>query len=128
MIRILLVDDQPEVRRGLHMRLSIEPDFEVVGEARNGAEALALTMSLQPDVVILDLHMPVMDGVMDGVMAVEHLLAHYPSCAIVVLSIYDDTQTQARAQTAGAVAFVSKRESPEGLPATIRCAVQGRMP
>jgi DNA-binding NarL/FixJ family response regulator len=66
--------------------------------------------------------------VMDGVTTIEHVHALYPSCAIVTLSIYDDAQTQARALAAGVAAFVSKRESPEGLPATIRRAVQGRNP
>jgi DNA-binding NarL/FixJ family response regulator len=120
MIRILLVDDQAEMRRGLRMRLALEPDFEVVGEAQNGVDALRLTALLHPDIIILDLQMPVMDGVT----AVEHLHAAYSSCAIVALSIYDDAQTQARAQAAGAAVFVSKRESPEGLPAMIRRALQ----
>jgi DNA-binding NarL/FixJ family response regulator len=123
MIRILLVDDQPEVRRGLFMRLTLEPDFAVVGEAQTSDEAVALTAALQPDVVILDLRLPMMEDVS----AVAHLHKVYPAGTIVVLSIHDDVQTQVRAQAAGAVAFVSKRESPEGLPTVIRRAMQGRM-
>jgi YesN/AraC family two-component response regulator len=63
MIRIVLVDNQPEVRRGLRMNLTLEPDFEIVGEAQDGLEALSLVEALHPDVVIMDIRMPVMDGV-----------------------------------------------------------------
>lgn len=93
MIRILVVDDQPEIRRGLRMSLALEPDFEVVGEAQNGAEALALVAALRPDVMILDLHIPDMDGMA----VVELVRARQPGCMILALSIYDDAHTQARA-------------------------------
>jgi DNA-binding NarL/FixJ family response regulator len=98
------------------MNLMLEPYFEVVGEAQNGLEALPLVEALRPDVVILDIRMPIMDGVT----AVKRLRAACPSCTIVVLSIYDDAQTQAQMQVVGAAAFVSKRESPATLTIAIR--------
>jgi NarL family two-component system response regulator LiaR len=63
MIRVLLVDDQQVVRRGLELRLHLEPDMDIVGEARNGTEALTLAQALAPDVVLMDVEMPEMDGI-----------------------------------------------------------------
>jgi DNA-binding NarL/FixJ family response regulator len=122
MIRILLVDDQSEVRRGLRMRLALEPDFEVVGEAEDRDEAVALAAALQPDVIILDQRL----RMLEDVSAVMHLQRAYPAGVIMMLSIHDDPQTRALARAAGAAAFVSKRESPESLPDAIRRAAQRR--
>src|SRR5689334_13051192 len=99
MIRILLVDDQPTMRSGLRMRLELEPDLAVVGEAGDGAAAVALARETHPDVVIMDLEMPVMDGIS----ATIALRAVAPASAVVVHSLYDDAATQARARAAGAV-------------------------
>jgi len=118
MIRLLLVDDQLAVRRGLNMRLLLEPDIHVVGEASTGAEALALAGQLQPDVVLMDVEMPGMDGIT----ATAALRAAAPQCAVVILSIHDDVSTRTRAQRAGAVAFVVKRGTTEALLAAIRQA------
>lgn len=116
MVRILLVDDQPQVRRGLRMRLSVEPDFEVVGEAADGNAAMNLASTLCPDVVVMDVELPGLDPVT----VTKGLSTRELRCAVIILSIHDDTHTQARAYAAGAAAFVSKRESPERLTATIR--------
>jgi DNA-binding NarL/FixJ family response regulator len=105
MIRVLLVDDQPLVRQGWRMRLALESDIVVVGEAGNGAEALALVDTLRPDVVIMDVEMPVVDGIV----ATAQLKGR-GRVAVVVLSIRDDTEIRARSLEAGAVAFVSKQE------------------
>ena len=76
MIKILLVDDDPNIRRGLRMLLVIEPDFSVVGEAGDGWEALRLARELQPDVVVMDIRLPNLDGLS----AAERLRASQPNC------------------------------------------------
>jgi DNA-binding NarL/FixJ family response regulator len=116
MIRLLLVDDQPVVRKGLRMRLTMEPDITVVGEASTGEEALVLVQSLAPDIVLMDVEMPGMDGIT----TTEVLRSRIPQSAVVMLSIYDDVLTRARAQAAGAAGFVEKRGAIEVLLTTIR--------
>src|SRR5215469_12636748 len=116
MIRVLLVDDQQAVRRGLGLRLHLEPDMQVVGEAGSGQEALRLAQALAPDVVLLDVEMPGMDGIE----TTAALRAMVPPSAVVMLSIHDDVQTRARAEAAGAVAFVAKGGTTDQLIATIR--------
>jgi DNA-binding NarL/FixJ family response regulator len=106
MSRILIVDDQPAVRFGLKMQLALEPGWAVVGEASNGEEALLLAGKLHPDLVLMDVRMPGMDGLV----ATERLLAQQPDCRVVILSIQDDCDTRARADAAGAGAFVAKTE------------------
>ena len=118
MIRVLLVDDQAVVRRGLRVLFHLEPDLEVVGEARTGTEALSLARELTPDVVLMDIQMPGMDGIA----ATAALRKVVPQSAIVILSIYDDTQTREWAQVAGAVAFVEKRGATDSLLSAIRQA------
>jgi DNA-binding NarL/FixJ family response regulator len=119
-IRILLVDDQAVIRRGLKMRLGVEPDFEVVGEAGNG-RILDLVESLSPDVVLMDVSMPEMDGIQ----ATAALTASESRAAVVMLSLHDDARVVGRAFAAGAVGFVAKHD-PEGeLAAAIRRAARG---
>ena len=120
MIRLLLVDDQPAVRRGLRIRLHLEPDIQIVGEASTGGEALSMVQALSPDVVLMDVEMPEMDGIE----ATAALRMADPRSAVVILSIHDDMQTRARAQAAGAVAFVEKRGATDRLLAAIRQAAQ----
>lgn len=120
MIKLLLVDDQPTVRQGLRMRLTLEPDLTVVGEASTAEEALALVQSLAPDIVLMDVEMPGMDGIA----ATAAVRASARQSAVVILSIHDDALTRARAQAAGAVAFVEKRGKTEELLAAIRQAAQ----
>jgi len=116
MIRLVLVDDQAAVRQGLRMRLLLEPDIAVVGEASNGKEALALVQLLCPDVVLTDIEMPVMDGIS----ATALLRTIAPQSVVVMLSIHDESMTRMQALRAGAGAFVEKRGSMEALLATIR--------
>jgi DNA-binding NarL/FixJ family response regulator len=118
MIRVLLVDDQLVVRRALRVRFQLEPDLEVVGEASSGTEALALAQTLTPDVVLMDLQMPQMDGIA----ATAALRKVVPQSAVVILSIYDDARTRGQAQAAGAVAFVEKRGATDALLSAIRQA------
>jgi YesN/AraC family two-component response regulator len=89
---IVLVDDQATVRRGLRMRLTIEPDMEVVGEAESGEAALRLVRFVSPDVVLMDIEMPDMDGIA----ATAALRATAPHVAVVILSLYEDARTRAR--------------------------------
>jgi DNA-binding NarL/FixJ family response regulator len=118
MIRILLVDDQQNIRRGLRMRLGLEPDLTVVGEAGDGEAALRLARLVAPDVVVMDVEMP---GV-DGIAATEMLLRAEPRCAVVVLTLHDDAVTRERAAAAGACGFVSKTRIDDCLLSAIRAA------
>lgn len=119
-IRILLVDDQPNVRRGLRMRLGLEPDITVVGEACDGSEALAMSLQLEPDVVLMDVEMPVMDGIT----ATSLLATEAPGCAVIMLSLHDDSDTRERAHLAGAVDFVAKHSIDCALTDAIRAAAR----
>ena len=116
MIRVILVDDTGEVRRVLRERLDFEPDIEVVGEAQNGQEALDLAARLRPDVIIMDVKMPLTDGIT----ATQALKASWPQSRIVILSLYDDPVTRNRAREAGAKAFIAKQDNELELLAAIR--------
>lgn len=120
-IRLLLVDDEPAVRRGLRMRLELEPDVEVVGEAGNGESAIELVASLDPAVVLMDVEMPVMDGIS----ATMEIQAR-SSASVVVLSLHDDKDTIRRAKLAGAFAFVAKGRMDDALINAIRSAAADR--
>jgi two-component system response regulator DesR len=121
-IKLLLVDDLACVREGLRMRLGLEPDLQVVGEAGDGAEALTLASSLQPDVIVMDVEMPGMDGLA----ATAALRGADPGCAIVTLSLHDDIATRRRAHVAGARAFVAKHQPVDHLLAAIRSTASPR--
>lgn len=118
MIRVILVDDQATVRQGLHMCLLLEPDITVIGEASTGRSALTLVQTLHPDVVLMDIEMPDMDGIA----ATSTIRTTFPESAVVILSIHGDSGTRLRAQNAGAVAFVEKGGSTQSLLAAIRQA------
>ena len=116
MIRVLIVDDQSAVRKGLQMRLAAEPDMAVIDEATDGEVALDLARSQCPDVVLMDVEMPRMDGITTA----SALHAICPRAFIIMLSIHDDALTRARAEEAGAAAFVAKSMPADTLLATIR--------
>jgi len=118
-IRVLLVDDQSGVRAGLKMRLALETDLDIVGEAGDGVEALTEALSRNPDVVVLDHEMPGMDGPA----VIEALKRSGWSGAVVMLSLHDDLAHRMAAERAGAYAFVSKAEPSESLIHQIRAAV-----
>ena len=117
-IRILLADDQLAVRRGLRLRLGVEADIEIVGEAANGVEALAYATRLRPDVVVMDVTMPGMDGIE----ATHQLRSIVPCSSVVILSMHDDATTRSRARKAGAVAFIAKHQADTMLLTAIRDA------
>ena len=116
MITLLLVEDELLVRHGLRMWLEREANVAVVGEASDGAEAITLAQALLPDVVLMDISMPTMDGIA----ATDALRVVVPHSAVVLLSLYDDATTRARAYAAGAVAFVGKQEGVRALQAAIQ--------
>ncbi|WP_330300061.1 response regulator transcription factor [Streptomyces sp. NBC_00503] len=121
MIRVLIADDQPLVRRGLALILGPDPEFEVVGEAGDGAEAVALADRLRPDVVVMDIRMPVLDGV--G--ATAELARLVPQCRVLALSTFDMDEYVVEALRAGAYGFLPKDVSPEELIAAIRTVHTG---
>ena len=109
MIKILIVDEEASIRRGLRMRLNVETDFFVTGETGDGWEALRLVRELQPDVVVTGIQL----SGMDGITLTERLHRDFPNCPVVVLSLYDEQSNRERALKAGASAFVSKQK-PDG--------------
>jgi DNA-binding NarL/FixJ family response regulator len=122
-IRVLLVDDESVVRRGLRMRLALEPDLEVVGAAGNSAEALLLARTAAPDVVVMDVK--VQEG--DGIQAIRQMRALAPGCAVVVLTMHGGGTSRARALEAGAQAFIEKQGGVERLLAEIRRLAPGQL-
>src|SRR2546429_8573180 len=120
-IRILLVDDQPLFREGLRTLLSVHSDFEVVGEAGNGEEAISLARKLLPSVVLMDLQMPVLDGVA----ATRRLRQELPDCHVIVLTTFDDDEMVFDGLRAGAVGYLLKDASSEKLCEAIRLAARG---
>jgi DNA-binding NarL/FixJ family response regulator len=121
-IRLLLVDDEPTIRRGLRMRLELEPDVEVVGEAANGESAIDQIAALDPSVVLMDVEMPVMDGIS----ATKAISEQSSAPAVVVLSIHDDKETIQRAEEAGASSFVPKADINDALITAIREAANSQ--
>jgi DNA-binding NarL/FixJ family response regulator len=120
-IRVLLVDDLALFREGLHTLLDAHPDVDVVGEASNGQEALALVTSLRPDVVLMDLSMPVLDGVT----ATRRLRESRASCRVIALTTFDDDDLVFDALRAGAVGYLLKDVASERLVEAVRAAARG---
>jgi DNA-binding NarL/FixJ family response regulator len=116
MITIVLADDQPAVRAGLRMRLGLEADIQVMDEARDGKEALEVVVRLKPDIAIMDLEMPVMDGLA----AARDIQSLAPGTQVILLTIHDDKTTRQRARNAGAAGFISKHADDVLLLNTIR--------
>lgn len=121
-ITVLLVDDHPVVREGLRGMIDAEDDLEVVGEAASGAEAVTLAAALRPDVILMDLRMP---GV-DGVSATGQILDVLPSTRIVVVTTYESDADILRAVEAGAAGYLLKDASRRQLATAVRDAAAGR--
>jgi DNA-binding NarL/FixJ family response regulator len=120
-IRVVLADDHPVVRAGLAGLLATEPDIEVVGEAVNGAAAVVLAVQADPDVVLMDLRMPELDGVA----ATARISTESPSVRVLILTTYDTDQNIVRAVEAGATGYLLKDATQSELAAAIRCASRG---
>ncbi len=121
MIRIVIAEDQAHVRRGAAHLLSLESDMEVVGQACNGAEAIELARVLHPDVILMDLHMPVKGGVA----ATREIIQFLPDTQILVLTTLDDDETVFEAVRAGAHAYLLKDAAEDELLETIRALKRG---
>ncbi|HEY9662783.1 MAG TPA: response regulator transcription factor [Allocoleopsis sp.] len=122
-IRLLLVDDQNLIRRGLKALLKGEETIEIVGEAENGKAALELMETLQPDVVLMDIRMPVMDGVA----ATREIQQRFPATKVLVLTTFDDDQYVAQAIHYGASGYLLKDTPPEELFQAIQAVHKGYM-
>lgn len=122
MIRVMLVDDHKMVREGLKIYLSAEDEIEIVGEAENGAAGAELAAELKPDVILMDLMMPVADGI-EGT---KRCLAASPHSRVIVLTSMPDDERVVPALKAGALSYILKDISADELAATIRSAAAGR--
>ena len=121
MITLLLVDDQNLIRQGLRALLELEIDLKVVGEAENGAIAIDRVKALQPDVVLMDIRMPVMDGVT----ATKQICHQFPDVNILVLTTFDDDTYVAAAIKNGAKGYLLKDTPSEEIAAAIRAVALG---
>lgn len=121
MIRVLLADDQDLVRSGFSLILSMEDDIEVVGEAKNGQEAVELAQSLQPDVVLMDVQMPVLDGIT----ATATVVSEHPATRVLILTTFDREDYLFTALRAGASGFLLKTADADELVDAVRKVAGG---
>jgi DNA-binding NarL/FixJ family response regulator len=122
-IRVLLVDDHQVVRRGLRTFLEVQEDIEVVGEASDGAEGVEQAGALRPDVILMDVHMPGMDGVE----ALRELRAHGSGARVLVVTSFTETRSVVPALRAGATGYVYKDVDPDALAGAIRSVHAGHV-
>jgi DNA-binding NarL/FixJ family response regulator len=120
-IRVLLADDHDILRQGLKMLLSLQPDIEVVGEARTGREALELTRSAQPDVAILDISM----ADIDGLEACQQIRAARPETQVLILTMHESEEYFFRALRAGAIGYLVKKAAPADLHMAVHAVAAG---
>lgn len=121
MIKVLLVDDQSLIRQGLRALLELEPDLEIVGEAENGEQAINCVAQFQPDVILLDIRMPIMDGVA----ATKEIQKRFAKTKILVLTTFDDDEYVSAALKNGAMGYLLKDTPSEELAVAIRAVHKG---
>ncbi len=121
MIKVLLVDDQNLIRQGLKALLELEQDLKIVGEAENGESAMKLMAELRPDVVLMDIRMPVMDGVA----ATREIQKHFTGIKVLVLTTFDDDEYVTAALQNGAMGYLLKDTPSEELAVAIRAVYKG---
>ena len=121
MIRVFLVDDQPLIRRGFRALLKLEPDLEIVGEAENGEAAIALLQTLDADVILMDVRMPIMDGVA----ATKVIVPAFPNTKILILTTFDDTAYVTQALQNGASGYLLKDTPADELVSAIALIHKG---
>jgi DNA-binding NarL/FixJ family response regulator len=119
--RVLIADDHPIVREGLRAVLAALPDFELVGTAASGREAVDIAADCQPDVIVMDLHMPELDGVQ----ATRVVLGAQPDVAVLILTMYDDDEMLVAALTAGARGYLLKGASHGDIAHALRSVAAG---
>ena len=120
-LRLMLVDDQSLFREALRTLLGLQPDFEIVAEAENGERAVALAQTHRPDVILMDLRMPIMGGVE----ATRRVRAAVPAARVVMLTTFEEDEEIFEAMRAGAVGYLLKACSAEKLCGSVRAAAQG---
>jgi DNA-binding NarL/FixJ family response regulator len=122
-IRVLIADDHQVVRQGLHLLLRMDPELEVVGEAENGAEAVSLARRLRPDIIVMDLLMPVISGVA----AIAEIRGELPETEILALTSVLDDHAVVEAMRAGAIGYVLKDVNADQLRQAIKGAAKGHV-
>jgi NarL family two-component system response regulator YdfI len=122
-IRVLIADDHPVVRTGLRLMLGMGKDIELVGEAADGAAAVLLVGEMQPDVVLMDLRMPAMDGIS----AIERIHRGWPQVAVIILTTYDEDDLMIQGLRAGARGYLLKECGLDTLLRSVRVAARGEM-
>jgi NarL family two-component system response regulator YdfI len=122
-VRVVIADDHPIIRSGLRLMLGMEERIELVGEAADGVAAIHLISSLQPDVVLMDLRMPAMDGLE----AIERIRAEWPHIAIIVLTTYDEDDLMLRSLQAGVRGYLLKDSALDTVLQAIESAARGEM-
>ena len=120
-VRVLLVDDQPLLLQGFSMILSVEDDLEVVGQATDGGRAVVAVAELEPDVVLMDVQMPRLDGIE----ATRRIVAEHPAVRVVILTTFDRDDYLFDALAAGASGFLLKNADPDDLVDAVRAAAHG---
>ena len=121
MIKVLLVDDQTLIRQGIRLLLEIETDIQVVGQAANGRAAIEQVETLQPDIVLMDVRMPEMDGVA----ATREISARYPDVKVIILTTFEDDETVFEGLKAGARGYLLKDISSEEMAQAVRKVAAG---
>ena len=122
-IRLMLVDDHDVVRAGLKSFLQMQEDFEVVGEAGDGDHALQVAMQTKPDVILMDITMPKVDGME----ATRRLRVLCPNCLVLALTVHDDKQYFMEMLGAGASGYITKQAAPDELISAVRCVASGQI-
>jgi two-component system, NarL family, response regulator NreC len=122
-LRLLLVDDHEIVRAGLRMLFQAEPDMEIVAEAGSGAEAVVAAGRLKPDVIIMDVAMPGMNGIE----ATRRIKSEYPDACVLALTMHEDEQYFVEILNAGAAGYIPKRAAPDDLVSAIRAVAEGHV-
>jgi len=122
-IKLLLADDHAVVRSGLRMLLEAQPDMEIIGEAENGRETIEKVRTLQPDVVLMDIEMPGMNGIE----ATRQIKENMPKTAVLALTMYEDDQYFFEMLKAGAAGYIPKRAAPDALVNAIHTVQRGEV-
>jgi len=120
MIKILLVESQLRIRQGLRMRLALESDLQVIGEASDSQSAMQLAFELRPNVIVMEVEL----AILDRFSTIQTLRGQMPEIKVIALSLYDDETIRSLAQLAGAADFVAKSSGPQTLLNAIRQSVE----